>query len=73
MIKSQKIQFIQDAIFRGDLKRITMSELKMYRDHFEDLYKLLNISGKQFRPSFEYAMKQFSTADDFIRARERNV
>lgn len=29
--------------------------------------------GKSDRPAFEYAMKQFFTADDIIQARERRA
>jgi hypothetical protein len=71
MIKAKKIQSIQDALFEGNLKNISTADLKLYREHFDELSRLLNISGKQFRPSFEYAIKQHSTTDDIIRARER--
>lgn len=60
---------IHDALYRGDAGHITMRDLEVYRDHYAQLATLLNVSGPQFKPSFEYAIKQYHLAYDIIQAR----
>lgn len=71
MLRSEKIKQVHDHLREGDADKVNMHDLEFFKYHFEELYRLLNISGPEFRPAFEYAIKQFSRADDIIRARLR--